>query len=160
MPASIQINKIVTIGFLNHASYDGRNTDIIIYHQLRKLLTVHQNDFTFNPIDTIVLIASKFGSCYHHTFLHPMGFHSTCECWDERPTDAILPTFRLYINHVQSQVVLVDDPVDSTIMRFSKVSSSIGDACHHIPSQSTNHIFFVSRRPRLFPELDEGRVIF
>src|SRR5271165_5024185 len=118
-----------------------RHSEPVINHQVRKLVTVDENDLlALNPFNEIHGVLREAGSRQDDAFPSPDVIHAADETLDDRSAHWTVPPLRLDAHEVQSQLVLLDHTVDAAVTRLARDRSlSRHAAVAHRHEQSDDH---------------------
>jgi len=94
------------------------HADIVIDHQIGQLFPIHQHDPFFNSLHILQSFLREARSCDENALSRADTFQTPGECQHYRTPHGVAPTLCLNINHVKSELIFLDDPVDSAIARF------------------------------------------
>src|SRR5207253_4557425 len=89
--------------------------------------------------------------CKQHPLARPNTLKTACKSLDDRAADNIVPSLGLHINHVESKLVLFDDPIDTAVTTLTDHSRRIFErsAVAHCHQQVEYELLEETRRQLL-----------
>src|SRR5438046_4356722 len=99
----------------------------MVGHQRRQPWTVDEDDATVDPRSEVLGLLREGGGRDEDALSSTLSLKRTSELLDLGPPDRILPPLGLHVDHVESQAVLLNDPVDATVATSSDGPSRVGE---------------------------------
>src|SRR6266571_3548369 len=107
--------EVIKVQLLHFVGSNGGYPNIVLHHQGGEFFSIDENDFLLNSVHIVPRIFRESRCSDEHALLCPVSFKASSESLDLRPTHRILPTFRLYVDSVQPQLVLLYNAVNPSV---------------------------------------------
>ena len=87
----------------------------MVDHQGCQLFAPDEDDLRRNDPRVLLCFSGEAGSCDEDPLVCTLALKGSGEFLDFRAADGSLPTFGLYVDHVEAELVFLDDPVNAAI---------------------------------------------
>src|SRR5690554_18253 len=108
--------KIVAIKLFNLVNLPDAAAKVIFYHQLRQLAAVDKDDFDIQTQRCFSSTCRKLRGRNEHTFASALAGQCTDEFVDLGAVHSITPTLGLQVNHIQTELIFFDDPINTIVI--------------------------------------------
>lgn len=125
--ACLVLQKEVLVDSLEFDGPARANADFVLNHQLRQMLPVDQNDALGQPVNELLGLRCKFRGCDKNSLRRAQAYETAEERLNFRPANVVTAcvSFRLHIDPIKSERILVDDTVNTAVAGLAKVSGSV-----------------------------------
>ena len=109
------LGEVVRVDLFDFEELAAADAHIEVDHQLRKIQAVNQHHLRINACDVLDRIVRERAGRQKDALLRTPTVQSPDESVDFRATDRVFPTLGLEVDHVQAELIFVNNAVDSGI---------------------------------------------
>jgi hypothetical protein len=111
----LTILEVIQVNLLDGVGDHVTRADPVIHHQLDELFAVDEDYLLLDAVDVVLGLLRELRGGDQHALLGSIAFQAPCERLDRGTAHRLSPPFRLDMDHVQTEPILLDDSVHAAI---------------------------------------------
>jgi hypothetical protein len=117
--------EVILVDLLEFVSLGDLNAHVVLDHQIDEAGSIDQDDLRRDLADILMSRRGEVRCGDEDPFAGSESFKTASERLNDFPPDRSLLTFGLHVDDIQTELVLRDGAVDSTVTRFADEAACI-----------------------------------